>query len=84
MKKKSAIGQLPKRFQEVSRGFAASRMGTVGSTEHWVTVPKGLHMIPKCIKSSSNPIKNQSHKSENILLIVKEVLDSQILALFDS
>jgi hypothetical protein len=39
-------------FWEVSRGFAVSRTGTVGSTEHWVKVPKCLHKIPKFIKNS--------------------------------
>ena len=41
--------------------FAVSRTGTVGSTEHWVTVPKCLHKIPKSIKNSAkvhqNPLK---------------------------
>ena len=41
--------------------FAVSRTGTVGSTKHWVTVPKCLHKTPKSIKNSAkvhqNPLK---------------------------
>ena len=31
-------------------GFAVNGTGIVGSTKHWVTVPKCLHKIPKFIK----------------------------------
>ena len=40
-------------FRDVSRGFAISRTGTVGLTEHSVTVPKCLHKILKLSKNSA-------------------------------
>jgi len=33
-------------------GILCAHFGTVGSTEHWVTVPKCAHKIPKFIQNS--------------------------------
>ena len=47
--------------------FAVSRTGTVGSTEHWVTVPKCLHKTPKSIKNSAKVHQNPLKTDENFM-----------------
>ena len=47
--------------------FAVSRTGTVGSTEHWVTVPKCLHKTPKSIKNSAKVHQNPVKTDENFM-----------------
>jgi hypothetical protein len=66
---------ISERFQEVSTGFGVSRTGTVGSTEHWVTVPKCLHKIPKFIQNSAKVHQNKPIKrNKNILSIERKNL----------
>ena len=47
--------------------FAVSRTGTVGSTKHWVTVPKCLHKTPKSIKNSAKVHLNPLKTDENFM-----------------